>query len=60
MKNQLDDNTPWEITSFEVMGEGNMRSTCYSSWGADASVIDLYDESVEDAKEMIQKIIDGK
>lgn len=60
VKMQLDDNTPWEITSFEVLGEGNMRSTCYSTWGADASVIDLYDESVEDAKEMIQKIIDGK
>lgn len=60
VKMQLDDNTPWEITSFEVMGEGNMRSTCYSSWGADASVIDLYDESIEDAKQMIQNIIDGK
>ncbi|MBQ7059268.1 MAG: LCP family protein [Firmicutes bacterium] len=58
VKMQMEDNADWHITSYEVDGEGNWRFT-YSS-GDERSVVDLYDDSVEEAISKIQDVIDGK
>ena len=58
VRNQLDDNTDWHITNYEVQGEGNWR-VCYSS-GDERSVVDLYDDSIEEAISKMQDVLDGK
>ena len=58
VKMQMEDNAEWHITSYEVDGEADWR-VCYSS-GDERSVVDLYDDSVEEAISKIQAVIDGK
>jgi len=59
VKMQLADNAEWSIENYETKGYGNMLPT-YSQGGAYASVQEINQESVDEAKALIQKVLNGE
>lgn len=57
VKGQLDNGTDWQITSMEVSGYGDMQYT-YSA--GEASVVWLDEESVAQAAQLLQDILEGR
>jgi len=59
IKQQLRDNSDWQIASVSAEGEGELN-VCYSSGSQELYVTVPDEDSVEIIKEMIQKVMDGK
>lgn len=59
VRQQLADGTKWDISSYAVTGTGSMNST-YSMGSQKVYVMNPNYESVDHAKELIQKVMDGE